>query len=82
MPFELAEGIKSGRMSASDVPTDELSKFVASGSAASLRRMVTEAAGAGASAWAALFTGSLADASDAMIAFAGGVIAELRRASP
>jgi 5,10-methylenetetrahydromethanopterin reductase len=78
VPLAVAEEIRSGQLSAANVPNPELSKFVAAGTPEELRQMVIESAAAGAHAWAALFTGPLPDATKSMAAFAGGVIAELR----
>jgi hypothetical protein len=78
VPLEVAEGLKSGRLTPADVPTSEVSKFVAAGTAAELQHMVTEAAVAGADAWTALFPGPTADATRSMEAFATNVIAAVR----
>jgi 5,10-methylenetetrahydromethanopterin reductase len=78
VPSEVAQLIKSGQLAASDVPPEEVAKFVAAGTAAEISRLVNMARDAGASAWAAVFTGPPEDAERAMTEFGRGVIARFR----
>jgi 5,10-methylenetetrahydromethanopterin reductase len=75
---ELAHRLKSGSLTASDVPRHVVAKFVAAGTAAKLCELVDMARDAGAAAWAAVFTGSPKDAARAMTEFAHGVMTPLR----
>ena len=78
VPFEIAHCIKSGQLTAGDVPPQEVAKFVAAGTPREIYDLVDMARDAGAAAWAAVFTGSPDHAGRAMTEFSRGVIARFR----